>query len=335
MKSLADADTVRILVAADAGMKKLAPFRLAMKTLPRTDPSQYVSLLLRLGIAHKDENSRSLVNPLPYSNTLLYKNTVFRCFGASVCKPVMHIEWNTSNVITLTNLKIFPDIGFKFNVAHVGDVIYVKTMPRYLYVLCEKPFNEIILLDQSWISVEYKKEQYLVHGFSIVMNNGRRISLISNKPLYIECRNRQLIEIEVSYHDSAQLLVSENYTVIDLARKVLSIDNLLNVSGVSIIKVPLIEFLDTISIALPYSIIDNCIEYLVMNSSTKSGNAIVKVYGYIDSIEVNSIKMKNYRHSIVRLAMSSGETTQLKLCISTFTPYAYELRKRLSITDDE
>ena len=28
MKSLADTDRVRILVAADAGMKKLAPFRL-------------------------------------------------------------------------------------------------------------------------------------------------------------------------------------------------------------------------------------------------------------------------------------------------------------------
>lgn len=304
-----------------------------MKILPRTDPNQYVSLLLRLGIARKDENSRSLINSLPYSNTLLYRDAVLRCFGASMCKPITHITWETSNAVTLTNLKIFPNIEFKLSVARIDDVVYVKTLTKYLYLLCEKPFNEVILLDRSWISVKHKENRYPVYGFSIVMNGRRRISLVSNKPLYMECRNRRLIEIEVPSYDLAQLLISERYTVIDLARKVLSIDSLLDVNGISIASAPLVEFLDTISIALPYSIVDNCIEYLVMNSSTKCGNAIVKVYGYIDSIEVNGIEIKNHRHSIIRLAMANGETVRLKLCISTFTPYAYELRKRLNITE--
>ena len=313
----------------------MPPSDWGMKILPRTDPSQYISLLLRLGLAHKNEGSRSLVNTLPYSNTLLYGDTVLKCFGASVCEPVTHITWNSSSVVTLANLKIFPDTQFKVNVAYVDDTIYVKTMTRYLYVLCEKPIDEIILLNRSWISVKHEKDRYLAYGFSIVIHGDRRVSLISNKPLYIECRNRRLIEIEISSYDPVQLLISERYSVIDLARKVLSIDNLLDVNGVSIVKASLIEFLDTISIAFPYSIADNCIEYLVVNSSTRCRNAIVKVYGYIDSIEVNGIKVKNYRHGVLRLAMNGEERIHLKLCISTFTPYAYELRKKLDITGDE
>jgi len=315
----------------------LPPSDWDMKTLPRTDPNQYISLLLRLGIARKGEGSRSIINPLPYSNILLYGDTVLKCFGASMCKPVAHIAWNIDTVITLPNLKIFPDMQFKVSIACVDDVIYVRTVTRYLYVLCEKPFNKVIPLDRSWASTEheYIEGRYSVYGFSIVMDRGKRVSLVSNKPLYVEHRNRYVIEIEASSHDTTQLLISEKYTVVDLARKVLSIDNLLDVNGISVVEAPLIEFLDAMSIALPYSVSNNCVEYLITNSSSRCGNAIVKVYGYIDSIEVNGIEVRNYRHSVIRIAMEGKERVRLKLCISAFTPYAYELRKKLGIDEYE
>ncbi len=226
------------------------------------------------------------------------------------------------------NIKIFGEGSRQIRVAKADDVLYITPTDRRLYILSMSNIRNISLLDRTWLINEAYRAPDIVHGLVVSTEDGANLALVSSDLLYIEPVNQRLLVVEL-HRPGISILASTTRSLINLARRSLSIRYTHSIDGFFINPVPLVEFLDAITLAFPQAAKDNCVEYILMNAIPRSGNAILKVHGYIDSFEIDGVRVDRYKHSIIRLAIDGRSEVHLKLCISVFTPYAYELRRKL------
>ncbi len=226
------------------------------------------------------------------------------------------------------NIKIFGESFRPMRTAKADDVLYITSTDRRLYILSMNNIRNISLLDRAWLIKEAYSTPDIVHGLAVSTEDGTYLALVSSDLLYVEPVNQRLLVVEL-HRSEITILASTTGSLINLARRSLSIHYTYNIDGFFINPVPLVEFLDAITFAFPQTAKDNCVEYILTNAIPRSGNAILRVHGYIDSFEIDGVRVDEYKHSVIRLAIDGRSEVHLKLCISAFTPYAYELRRKL------
>ncbi len=304
----------------------MPPSDRAMKTLPRPDPLQYLSFLAWLGIAKRGKNS--ILHLLPYTYPVVLGNTLLHCYGATSCKELSRAPWESSSSIMFGSIRMFGETSRRICSAKTDDVLYITPADRRLYILSMSNIRDITLLDRTWLIDEASCAPDIVHGLAMSTEDGAHLALVSSDLLYIEPVNQRLLVVELR-RPGVDILASTTRSLINLARRSLSIQYAYSIDGFFIESVPLVEFLDMITLVFPQTAKDNCVEYTLMNAFPRGSNAILKVYGYIDSIEIDGVRIDKYKHSVIRLAVDGKGEVHLKLCISAFIPYAYELRRKL------
>ena len=311
-----------------------------MKTLPRSDftLNEYVNFLKLLGIARSSMNSSAYVFAVPYSLPLTIGNDILICYASTTCKRIHRISNATSTLsISFKNMKIYSDR--RMNVIPYKISEHIELLPRSsqsLIALFIKDIERIQILKED-LSKYFIEELQApnsasnVHSIMFVDITGNSYSLAFSNPVYLHVHNKRVIEFSITKQSS--IVVSERGNLITAYRLILARKFIGTTSNLEIEKEPLLEYLDYLTLAFPVKIRDNCITYKVFNPYDRAVNAVIKVYGYIDTIHIDNVTEYNYKHSVIRLALDPREYSEIELCISSKAPRISYLKKAVNGLD--
>ncbi len=302
------------------GMKILAPYGSIMTTLPRADPTSFVSFLSSL--LELDDQVLCLANPLPYTVRLCISSTITKCFGLSRCIELGSTSFSTVQRIHLGGLSI----GFERPRAifDAGNALFIEIDDHeHLIAIALNSMHVNALLHEGLEELD-DGECVVTNYVGIEKHNKARILSLSSTQPFEVCKPNERT-LHVFFDNSSTVVISE--TPLESLRIAQVLNALLRIPQPRV-SMPLVELLDKVVIVEEVSFYSNVVSMKLRNVLPVPSNAMLRVYGFVDYVRIGNERFDNPKPTI-SIAVAPRASLFIEMRVLRIEPELYELKKRV------